>query len=74
MVKLADNEGVSLNQFAMYVLTTKVTELETIAFFAAERNSLSSAEIRADFDRVMEKLKQRPTPDDTPEWDKMPEI
>ena len=69
---LAEQQGVSLNQFAMYMLTTKVTELETNAFFENVKVGKSSQEIRADFQRVMAKLKSRPAPTNVPEWDQLP--
>ena len=70
---LAEKQGVSLNQFAMYMLTTKVTELESADFFQQVKGGRSSDTIRAEFDAVMTKIKQRPAPSDVPEWDRMPE-
>ncbi|MEM7799835.1 MAG: toxin-antitoxin system HicB family antitoxin [Chloroflexota bacterium] len=73
MSELAAQQGVSLNQFAMYMLTTKITEMEASVFFDRVKGDKSSAEIRAEFTDVMAKIRQRSTPDDTQPWDEMPE-
>ena len=73
IAELATQQGVSLNQFAMYMLTTKVTELETAAFFENIVDEKSPNQIQAEFDAIMRKLKTSPNPSDTPDWDTIPE-
>lgn len=68
---LADEQGVSINQLAMYALTEKVTALESEKYFANMWKGKTEAEIMAGFDTVMAKVKERPE-NEIPEWDRMP--
>lgn len=68
--QLADAQGVSINQFAMYLLTKGVVAVEHENYIDAYRHGHSKEEIFAAFDELMTKI---PARDDLPEWDRMPE-
>jgi hypothetical protein len=73
--KAADNQGISINQFAMYIFTKEVTRLE----ISDEENEFKNfkekyigdkkeEEIKENFKKVMKKVKGSKN---EPEWDKI---
>lgn len=65
--RVAEKQGVSMNQFAIYAFTREIAELETSSFFQNQYANKSKKEILEAFDAVMERIpKQTP-----PEWDKL---
>lgn len=65
--KAADEQGVSMNQFAVYAFTRGISELETTSFFQSQYSGKTRKEILRAFDVVMEKIPRRKTP----AWDRM---
>jgi len=65
--RIADDQGVSINQLALYAFTKEISEIETSSYFQARFNSKTKKEILGDFDSVMEKVGTSKTPD----WDKV---
>ena len=63
--KYSAMQGVSINQFALYAFTKELAELETNRYFNGVLKQRTKDEILLNFDRVMEKVQQRPVPD----WD-----
>ena len=63
--RLAEEQGVSINQLALYIFTRQVTEMEAGALFARRYRDKDSRQIVRDFDVVLEKVKEGSIPD----WD-----
>lgn len=63
--KAADQQGVSMNQFAIYAFTRGISELETASFFQGQHSDKARKEIFREFDAVMKKIPGR----ETPAWD-----
>ncbi len=64
---IAEQQGVSINQLAMYMFTKEIGNLEASQNISKYWKDYSKKEIFSDFDEVMAKVKDRPVPD----WDKM---
>ncbi|MBE7440583.1 MAG: toxin-antitoxin system HicB family antitoxin [Spirochaetales bacterium] len=64
--KMADQQGVSINQLAMYAFAREITEMETRGYFQRIYGTKSGKQLRAGFERVMSKVKS----DRVPNWDK----
>ena len=65
--KVAEEQGVSMNQFALYAFTKEIGELETDEFFKQYLKNKSKEEIYQNFNEAMSKVKER----EVPEWDKI---
>ncbi len=65
--QVADEQGVSINQLALYAFTKEIKELETSSFFLDYTKSKSKNEILSGFDEVMKKVKKG----NVPNWDKI---
>jgi hypothetical protein len=65
--QVADEQGVSINQLALYTFTKEIKELETSSFFINYSKSKSKNEIFNGFDEVMNKVKKG----NVPNWDKI---
>lgn len=63
--KAADEQGISINQLALYAFTKELAELETSEFFRKYLKGQKKEKILNDFDNVMKKVKKRKVP----EWD-----
>ena len=66
--KMAHEQGVSMNQFAIYAFTREISELEASSFFQSQYEGKKPKEILDDFDAVMNKIPKRKT---RPAWDKI---
>jgi hypothetical protein len=64
---MAEEQGVSLNQFALYAFTKEVIQAETQSYFQDIWKNKSKKEILGNFDEVVKKIGQRKVPD----WDKI---
>ncbi|MBN2436780.1 MAG: toxin-antitoxin system HicB family antitoxin [Spirochaetes bacterium] len=65
--KVADQQGVSINQLAMYAFTKEIQEMETYNQFSEYWEKKSKKEIFDDFDSVFSKVQDGSIPD----WDSM---
>ena len=65
--KAADEQGVSMNQFAIYAFTRGISEMEAASFFQGEYSDKTKKEIFAEFDEVMKKIPRR----SAPAWDRI---
>lgn len=63
--KAADEQGISINQLALYAFTKELAELETSEFFRKYLKGQKKEKILNNFDNVMKKVKKRKVP----EWD-----
>jgi len=63
--RVADEQGVSINQLALYAFTKEIKELETSSYFNSLLKSKSKKELFDDFDAVMKKVKTSKVP----KWD-----
>ena len=63
--RVADEQGVSINQLALYAFTKEIKELETSSYFNSLLKSKSKKELFDDFDAVMKKVKASKVP----KWD-----
>jgi hypothetical protein len=64
---MAEEQGVSLNQFALYAFTKEVVQSETQSYFQDIWKNKGKKEIFADFDAVVAKVGKRKPP----AWDKL---
>jgi len=64
---VAENQGVSINQLAMYIFAKEIGNLEATQNLSKFWNELPTKKIYSDFDNVMAKVKNKPVP----EWDKI---
>jgi hypothetical protein len=64
--QVADIQGVSMNQFALYAFTKEIAELETKNQISKYYIGKDKTEILSDFDSVMNKIQKKRVPD----WDK----
>lgn len=67
IAQVAEEQGVSINQLAMYIFTKEIGNIEAGQQMSNLLKGYSKKEILAGFNEVMVKVKQRPVPD----WDKM---
>lgn len=65
--KIADQQGVSINQLALYVFTKEIQDIETSQYFSKYLKNKSKREIINGFDEVMSKVGNKKVPN----WDKM---
>jgi len=65
--RVADEQGVSINQLALYAFTKEIQEIETSEYFSQYRGATPKNKVFDDFDSVMNKIKSN----EVPEWDKM---
>ena len=65
--KVSDEQGISMNQFAIYAFTREICELETTAFFQNQYAGKTRKEIFDEFDAVMEKIPRK----GPPAWDQI---
>ncbi len=61
-------QGVSINQFAMYVFAKELGELESSRYFTNLLRNKNRQDVFAKFDAAMKKVKSRPVPP----WDRLP--
>jgi len=64
---VAEEQGVSINQLAMYMFTKEIGNLEASQTISKYWKDYSRENILTAFDEVMGKVKNRPIPD----WDKI---
>lgn len=64
---VAEQQGVSINQLAMYMFTKEIGNLEASQKISKYWKGYSKEEIFSGFGEVMAKVKDTPVPD----WDKM---
>ena len=67
IASVAQEQGVSINQLAMYMFTKEIGNLEASQNISKYWKDYSIENILSGFDEVMEKVKDRPVPD----WDKI---
>jgi len=67
IAQVAEEQGVSINQLAMYIFTKEIGNIEAGQYMSSLLKGYSKKEILAGFDEVMAKVKKRMVPD----WDKM---
>jgi predicted DNA-binding protein len=65
--QIADEQGLSINQLALYTFTKEIEEMETYNYFEKYWKGKSKKKILNDFDNVLGKVKIRKTFD----WDKL---
>jgi hypothetical protein len=64
---IAEQQGVSINQLAMYMFTKEIGNLEASQNISKYWKDYSKEEILSGFDEIMTKIKDTQVPD----WDKM---
>ena len=60
---LAEEQGISINQLAMYIFAKEIGNIESNQQIAKYWQGYSKKEIEKDFDDVMSKIKSRPVPE-----------
>jgi predicted DNA-binding protein len=66
---LAAQQGISINQFAMYAFAKEIGELETGDFFRNITRGVDKKELFKRFDQILGNVPER----DVPEWDELNE-
>ncbi len=66
--KAAGQQGVSMNQFAIYAFTRGISELEVASFFQEQYAGKTRQQIFREFDAVMNEV---PTRKKRPQWDEI---
>jgi FAD synthase len=64
--KIADREGVSINQLAMYFFTKEVEDLSSFHFFEKYYKDRKKEQLMRDAEKVLAKVKRRSK---NPDWD-----
>ncbi len=65
--RMADEQGVSINQLAMYAFAREIAEMETRSYFQRVYGKKTAVKLKANFDSVIQKVKRgRP-----PAWDRL---
>lgn len=67
---LSAQQGISINQFAMYAFTKEIGELETGEYFRTMTRGLNKKELFRRFDEVLSKVPNR----EVPEWDRISDV
>ena len=67
IASVAEEQGVSINQLAMYMFTKEIGNIEAGQEIPKYWKNYSTQKIMSDFDKVMGKVKDRPVAD----WDKI---
>jgi len=67
LASVAEEQGVSINQLAMYMFTKELGNLEANQIISKHWKKHSKSKILSGFDEVMRKVKAKPVPD----WDKI---
>jgi len=65
--QIAEEQGVSINQLAMYIFAKEVGSLEASQNISKNWKGYSKKDLLTGFDEVMLKVKRKPVPD----WDKL---
>ena len=65
--KIAHQQGLSINQLALYMFTKEISDLETSNYFEKYWKDKTKKEIYSDFDVVINQIQNREVPD----WDKL---
>jgi hypothetical protein len=65
----AKQQGVSLNQFAIYALTREIAQMEALDFFERRLSGKTPEQIREAFWRVIDRV----SPNEVREWDTISE-
>ena len=66
---LAAQQGISINQFAMFAFAKEIGELETGDFFRNITRGVDKKELFKRFDQILGNVPER----DVPEWDELNE-
>ena len=66
---IAAQQGISINQFAMYAFTKEIGELEAGDFFRNISRGVDKKDLFKRFDGILPKVPDR----DVPDWDKVVE-
>lgn len=67
IARIAEQQGVSINQLALYMFAKEIGNLEASQIISKYWKDYSREEILSGFDEVMAKVKEAPVPD----WDKI---
>ncbi|MCI5219867.1 MAG: toxin-antitoxin system HicB family antitoxin [Candidatus Electrothrix sp. LOE2] len=67
IAQAAEEQGVSINQLALYMFTKEIGNIEAGKYMEHFLQGCSKKDILSGFDEVMSKVKKRPVPD----WDKL---
>jgi len=57
--RLADSQGVSLNQLALYAFSKEASQIESQMFFSSRLGNRSKNDVLRNFDSVMAKVSSR---------------
>lgn len=65
--QVAEEQGVSINQLALYMFTKEITNIEAERYITSFWKEHSKEDILSGFDEVMNKVKKR----QVPKWDRL---
>lgn len=70
---MAEKQGISINQLALYALTKEMKSLQTYSFLENYWKNKPETDLKSDYDRVLQKVRSKDNQDEVPDWDKMSE-
>ncbi|EMJ98292.1 toxin-antitoxin system HicB family antitoxin [Leptospira sp. WS58.C1] len=66
--RVAEEQGVSINQLALYAFTKEIQDMETSQYFEKYYKGKSKKQIFSDFREVLSTIKSKGS---VPDWDKL---
>lgn len=66
--RVAEEQGVSINQLALYAFTKEIQDMETSQYFEKYYKGKSKKQIFSDFHEVLSNIKSKGS---APDWDKL---
>ncbi|MDC7234222.1 MAG: toxin-antitoxin system HicB family antitoxin [Spirochaetales bacterium] len=68
---MAEQQGISINQLALYALTKEIKEMQTFNQLEKYWSKKNEDEISGDFASLLSRVKEKNNTDDLPDWDKI---
>lgn len=68
---MAEQQGISINQLALYALTKEIKEMQTFNQLEKYWSQKEETEIIDDFGKLLSKVKEKNNVNDLPDWDKV---
>lgn len=69
--QMAEQQGISINQLALYALTKEIKEMQTFSLLEQYWKNKEEKNIKEDFGKVLKKVEEKNNLAEIPEWDKI---
>jgi len=67
----AEQQGISINQLALYALTKEIKSMQTSSHLESYWKQGSESDLEKNFGNVLNKVKDKNNDEEVPEWDKL---